>query len=566
MNETFGITDFKMLKKIKVGLLIDSMLMPVWVQEMLESISAMDGIKIVLVIQNAAPRKQTSLLKKIISNKGTLLYSFWRIVDRRIFGVIRDALAPVDLTEQLAGIPSLSVVPEQTRFSDYFSKQDIEKISRYEIDVFIRLGFRVLRGEILNIPSCGIWSYHHGDNQVNRGGPAAVWEVLHNQPTTGSVLQILTEDLDGGKVLYRSWSATDPYSISRNLNNVYWKTVSFVPRMLKQLKRMGTDEFMKCYDQPEKIPFIYHDPLYGKPDNKTAARLLTKLVIKIVSRMLWRLHSMEQWMLLYSVSEEDTFPTAVFRFKQLLPPKDRFWADPCVFQYQGKRVIFIEECECSDNKGYLSVIEFDHNNTPQLPPVKILKKSYHLSFPFVFEDHDDLYLIPESQENKTIEIYRCRRFPDQWDFVMNLMENVRAVDSVIWKYENKYWLFTNIVENRGASACDELFLYSSDNLLSQEWQAHPANPIVSDVRCARSAGKIFQFQGQWYRPAQDCSGVYGKAISIQRIEMIDEINYSETAVSRIEPGWDDEILRTHSFSQMGQLACLDGLKKRTKFK
>lgn len=553
-----------MEKKIKVGLLVDSLFMPIWVQNMLELILKQQGIDIVLIVENAIPEKKSSLLGKVLSNKGTLLYSLWRIIDKRLFSVSNDAFKIVDLSTCLKAIPKISVIPEQKKFSDYFLAEDIKKIQQYDVDVFLRLGFRVLRGDILQIAKCGVWSYHHGDNRVNRGGPAGVWEVLLNKATTGSILQVLTEDLDGGKVLYRSWSATNPYSIHRNLNTFYWKTLSFIPRRLNELKQMGVDGFLKKYEKAEAEPFIYKDRLYTKPNNKTAIKLLLKLGIKIISRGVWRLHSMEQWMLLYHVGKADVLPSALFRFKHLVPPRDRFWADPCVYHYQGKQVIFIEECEYSNNKGYLSVIEFDEDNKPLLPPLKIIEKPYHLSFPFVIEDNNELYMIPESQENRSIELYQCQHFPDKWEFVMNLMEDINAVDTVIWKHKGKYWLFSNITENSGASSCDELFLFYSDSLVSDNWTAHTQNPIVSDVRCARSAGNIFMYNNQWYRPAQDCSDAYGKAIAIQRIVTIDENSYQEVSVSRIDAEWDEDIIRTHSLSQMGNLTCIDGLRKRRK--
>jgi len=177
-------------KKIKVGLLVDSLFMPVWVQNMLELILKQDGIEIVLIVQNAILEKKPSLLRKIMSNKETLLYSLWRIIDKRLFSVRNDAFKIVDLSPCLKGIPHVSVIPEQKKFSDYFLPDDIKKIKQHDVDVFLRLGFRVLRGDILKVARCGVWSYHHGDNLVNRGGPAGVWEVLLNKATTGSILQI----------------------------------------------------------------------------------------------------------------------------------------------------------------------------------------------------------------------------------------------------------------------------------------------------------------------------------------------------------------------------------------
>ena len=48
----------------------------------------------------------------------------------------------------------------------------------------------------------GVWSYHHGDNRVNRGGPAGFWEVFEQWDVTGSILQVLSEELDAGKTLF----------------------------------------------------------------------------------------------------------------------------------------------------------------------------------------------------------------------------------------------------------------------------------------------------------------------------------------------------------------------------
>ena len=106
----------------------------------------------------------------------------------------------------------------------------------FDLDVALCFGFRILKGDALKIARHGVWSFHHGDNLVNRGGPAGFWEVMDGIPVTGSVLQILTEDLDNGRVIYRSWSPTsDRFSVKANRNNLYWKSSAFVIRKLKDL-------------------------------------------------------------------------------------------------------------------------------------------------------------------------------------------------------------------------------------------------------------------------------------------------------------------------------------------
>ena len=60
-----------------------------------------------------------------------------------------------------------------------------------------------------------MWSLHHDDNRSYRGGPALFWEVFERNPESGTVLQILTDALDGGKVLYRSIGPTNFASSTR---------------------------------------------------------------------------------------------------------------------------------------------------------------------------------------------------------------------------------------------------------------------------------------------------------------------------------------------------------------
>ena len=92
-------------------------------------------------------------------------------------------------------------MPRQTKYRDYFRDKDIDKISTYNIDVFIRFGFRILSGRVLKSAKYGIWSFHHGDNEYKRGGPAGFWEFYERQEKTGAVLQILSEDLDNGLII-----------------------------------------------------------------------------------------------------------------------------------------------------------------------------------------------------------------------------------------------------------------------------------------------------------------------------------------------------------------------------
>jgi hypothetical protein len=69
------------------------------------------------------------------------------------------------------------------------------------------------------------------------------WEVIDRNPVTGSILQILSDQLDDGLVLSRSFSATNTLSVLRNRNYFYWMSASLLPRELKSLHNLGEEKY-----------------------------------------------------------------------------------------------------------------------------------------------------------------------------------------------------------------------------------------------------------------------------------------------------------------------------------
>ena len=142
-----------------------------------------------------------------------------------------------------------------------------------------------------------------------------------------------------------------------------------------------------------------------------------------------------------------------------------------------------------------------------------------------------------------------------------LIDKISAVDTVIIYLNDKYWLFTNVVKNNGASPNDELFLYWSDDLVSNNWVSHPENPIVSDVKKARMAGGLFSYHGNLYRPSQNCSKHYGYGMQLNQVLEINENIYKEQTVNSIYPNWDKNVKSTHSLSYIQNLTIIDACFK-----
>ncbi|MFH1067128.1 MAG: hypothetical protein V1746_04440 [bacterium] len=265
--------------------------------------------------------------------------------------------------------------------------------------------------------------------------------------------------------------------------------------------------------------------------------------------------SRRQWFLLIHQGKQ---PVGDWRqFQKLTPPKDRFWADPFVIYHNGAHYVFIEEYIYSHKKGHIACFLVGEDGQAG-EPVKILERPYHLSYPFLFEWEGSVYLLPETASNKTIEVYRCVRFPFEWELCSTLMKDIVAVDTTLFFHNNKWWLFTNVKEHARASTWDKLFLYHADHPLSAHWQPHPQNPVVADAGRARPAGKIFEHNGEIYRPAQDCSRRYGAAVVFNKITKLDEKEYREETAQSLPLGLQGRIAGSHTFNYTHGLTVLDG--------
>ena len=250
--------------------------------------------------------------------------------------------------------------------------------------------------------------------------------------------------------------------------------------------------------------------------------------------------------------------------KNLIPPNDRFWADPFPVYHDGKYYVFVEEWIHSISHAHLSVIILDQNLNIESHQ-KILDTGYHLSYPFVFWHQDKLFMIPETKNNHTISLYQCDQFPTQWSLHHNLIEDIEAVDSTLVFYNDIWWLFTTVNPKSGESAInDELNIYLSSDIFSKKWTAHPLNPIKSTPIGARPAGNIYMHNKELYRPAQDCSKYYGYGVLIYKITRLTPFEYEEILEETHYPNPKGDYKRTHTYNSCKNLLLTDRFKFRFK--
>jgi hypothetical protein len=143
------------------------------------------------------------------------------------------------------------------------------------------------------------------------------------------------------------------------------------------------------------------------------------------------------------------------------------------------------------------------------------------------------------------------------------MAGVYAVDATLVDVNGSWWMFANMTVE-GAVNTDELHIFQAPSPFGP-WRAHRRNPVKSDGRCARPAGKLFYWNGDLYRPSQDCSGRYGSAVVINQVVRLNECEYREMAVSRIEPKWAPHLLATHTLNSAPGMTVADVLVRRPRY-
>ena len=550
---------------LRIGVLLDSPKLNASFAAVLRDIQASNFAKIELLIFNKAesakPPARRSLWQNIVARlvnrdlRKRLLYDFYLKLDQR-YSPADDPVQQIDCSELLEGIESIEVQPHHKGFVDRFPPDAVSQIEEKHLDVLIRFGFNILRGEILHAARYGIWSYHHGDNGYYRGGPPCLWELVEDNPVSGVILQVLTEQLDGGLVLCKALFPTEKtLFVSRNRRAPYWGSTYLVIWKLNELHSQGWDAV-----RARAIPSpAYHGrkKIYRTPGNAEMLRWLApKIAAKCVDRI-GRRPRLPHWRLALRSGAEPLFQSAepsMRGFEWLSEPQGHFWADPCLFKHGDKTWLFFEDYRYAETRGVISFLEVNQNGSAG-PSHVALDSGKHLSYPFVFEHRGAVYMVAESAQTNTVPLYRAIRFPYEWVLDRTLLEGHPFVDTTLLYDQERWWMFTTM-QDRGGS-CAALLLFHAD-ALDGVWKPHPRNPISTDVHNARNGGAFLRHGAKLYRISQDCGRNYGYSFTLNEIIKLTRTEYEECPWRTVDPSWHDGLIATHSYTHAGGIEAADG--------
>jgi hypothetical protein len=240
-----------------------------------------------------------------------------------------------------------------------------------------------------------------------------------------------------------------------------------------------------------------------------------------------------------------------------------FVADPFMIQAGGNWYMFFETMNRETKKGEIGLAVSQDAISWKYRSI-VLREPYHLSYPYVFEWHHQYYMIPETYQAGGVRLYKAVEFPTQWAFAGTLLAGPYYVDSSIFRYDEKWWLFTDASPN---ARHDTLRLFWTEDLWGR-WTEHPHSPIISsNPEIARPAGRVIVIDGRPIRFTQACYPVYGTEVRAFEITELTITTYQERAIGpnpligATGSGWNKSGMHhiDAHLTENGQwLACVDG--------
>jgi len=452
----------------------------------------------------------------------------------------------VDVSTELEPIDRIACDVKEEGFSQYFYEDDLSDIREYNLDFVLRMGFGIIRGEILEVPKYGVWSYHHDDERKYRGGPPCFWEIYHGDPVSGAILQRLTDRLDGGIILKRGFFGTQR-RYQDNLNNVYYGTTEWPAQV-------ATDILNGNADYVDHPPTKSDAPIYRAPSLPQITSYNLKSIYSLATTALSGIGHWNIGVLQHSIEESinESFNPEIEWYEY--PKEDGFLADPFPITIDDTKYIFVEDFSYPDWKGKISYIEYpDGFRDGDLRTAH--EEPEHMSYPYLFEHNDSVYATPEIFESNEIRLYQVHS-PSNWEFKTTLVEGVEGVDPTIIKHRDRWWMF--YTEHSYSNT--KLYIRFADNLTG-EWKYHKNNPVKTDIRSSRPGGTPFMEDSELYRPAQTSDGGYGKGIVINKVEKLTPEQYAEKKVSEIQPSEGGLYTGMHTLSSQGDITLIDNKRR-----
>ncbi len=459
-----------------------------------------------------------------------------------------------NIIHYLKTISSIDIKPKLDGDIITFNIEDSNKVKEHDLDIILEFGFHLISGDILKAAKHGIWFLSHSLESLKKGGLPGFWEVLNKEDAVCVSLLKLLPETGKAIIIDKAFFNIDRHSSIITNNTIKELSVALLFNNLKKINKLEkTDSYeLIGLTSINKQPHLYEVSKYILNFYTNVFRNRINNIIPLPNNNAWTL----------MIGEGNFMDADLTKLKSVDTPKDEFWADPFLFKYENQYFVFFEVYSFKKRKGKISCGKVKNNELVDI--VDVLDLEYHLSYPFIFEENGDIFLMPETGQNSRLEIYKCIDFPKKWVLFTTAFEGENIVDPFFYcDNKNQKWLFVNKNCNPDFRNSNMLFIYKVDSVKLNTLIPHDKNPIIIDSRSARNGGAIFKFKNNYYRPSQrNINGFYGKKLNINLIKELTLHNYKEEIVEVLIP---ENFSRIHHLHQTQDMFVIDVVLKKSSF-
>ncbi|WP_417639124.1 hypothetical protein [Citrobacter freundii] len=212
---------------------------------------------------------------------------------------------------------------------------------------------------------------------------------------------------------------------------------------------------------------------------------------------------------------------------QQLKKKYTFQADPFLIEKDDKLYVFYEAFSFRNSKGTLRCRILDRELT-EIDDVKLEgfdDLRCHLSFPFLININNQLFMIPESSERKEVLLFQSVEFPARWKKIKVLLSDTEVTDNIFLSINETCYLLSTTMDNK-------IIIHSAEHLHGQ-WQRITPTLKVSNHH-HRGADTPYLVDNKMYFLTQECTPeTYGKSIYIKELVTLNDINFDENLIEQI---------------------------------
>lgn len=384
----------------------------------------------------------------------------------------------------------------------------------------------------------GEWRFSFLDEACGHDDWSGYAGVIENRPATEMRIDIRFggAPLEGTCV---TAAFSTKFSAIRNSDFIKERAVTLLMRELRRLadtRRLPAPPEEEEARAPNPAPSARQLVRYGRG-------LCRNLVARGLQAMAERFGSVPIWALYLGEGQAPGFDPR--KAVLIEPDKNEIRADPFLIEHQGQIYLFYEAYGPGDRKAHIAVSRLVGHRIERLGIA--LSRDYHLSYPFVFRHEGQLFMIPETNQARRLEVWRCVEFPLRWELFSTGLEGLSSADSTLTLFNGKWWLLTNLSDFHAyEDHCSELHVFEVDGPALNRLVPHKNNPVVIDSTVARNGGRPFEQAGRLYRPSQRNEyGIYGYGLNIMEIEQMDLETYRERCIRTILPDFAPGLVACH---------------------